>query len=109
MKRIMVQKLDQVLYESQADLVISTLPLSSQYISTYKQTTGSSIPLYTYITDIDAHSEWVAPETDCYFVGDESTRLQLLRLRVPADQAEFPFARSFSSTPSAAPERKSCW
>ena len=86
MKRIMVQKLDQVLYESQADLVISTLPLSSQYISTYKQTTGSSIPLYTYITDIDAHSEWIAPETDCYFVGDESTRLQLLRLRVPADQ-----------------------
>ena len=33
MKRTMVQKLDQLLYESQADLVISTLPLSSQYIS----------------------------------------------------------------------------
>ena len=37
MKRTMVQKLDQLLYESQADLVISTLPLSSQYISAYKR------------------------------------------------------------------------
>lgn len=74
MKRTMVQKVDQMLYDSQADLVISTLPLSSQYISAYKQTTGSSIPLYTYVTDIEAHNEWIAPETDCYFVGDESTR-----------------------------------
>ena len=78
MKRTMVQKVDQMLYDSQADLVISTLPLSSQYISAYKQTTGSSIPLYTYVTDIEAHNEWIAPETDCYFVGDESTRQQLL-------------------------------
>lgn len=61
MKRTMVQKLDQLLYESQADLVISTLPLSSQYISAYKRTTGSTLPLYTYITDLDAHSEWIAP------------------------------------------------
>ena len=45
MKRTMVQKVDQMLYDSLADLVISTLPLSSQYISAYKQTTGSSIPL----------------------------------------------------------------
>lgn len=65
----MVQKLDQVFYDSQADLVISTLPLSSQYVSAYKQTTGGTLPSYTYITDIDAHSEWIAPETDCYFVG----------------------------------------
>lgn len=84
LKGAMVRKLDQVLYESQADLVISTLPLSSQYISAYKQTTGSTLPLYTYITDIDAHKEWIAPETDCYFVGDESTRQQLLAARVPA-------------------------
>ena len=86
LKRTMVQKLDQVLYDSQADLVISTLPLSSQYISAYKQTTGSPLPLYTYITDIEAHAEWIAPETDCYFVGDESTRIQLLRMQVPADR-----------------------
>ena len=86
MKRTMVQKLDQLLYESQADLVISTLPLSSQYISAYKRTTGSTLPLYTYITDLDAHSEWIAPGTDCYFVGDESTRLQLLRRGIPAER-----------------------
>ncbi len=84
--RSMVQKLDQLLYRTQADLVISTLPLSSQYVSAYKESTGSTIPLYTYITDISAHREWIAPHTDCYFVGDESTRRQLMRMEVPSSQ-----------------------
>ena len=85
-KRTMVQKLEQLLYRTKADLVISTLPLSSQYVSAYKKYTGSQIPLYTYITDISAHSEWIAPHTNCYFVGDESTRRQLLELGVPGAQ-----------------------
>lgn len=106
--RTLVQKLDQLLYHSQADLVISTLPLSSQYVSSYKESTGSTIPLYTYITDISAHSEWIASQTDCYFVGDESTRLQLLRLGIPGNQVvvngipvrqDFFSALKVSSTP----------
>lgn len=86
MKAAMVQSLDQLLRRNRADLLISTLPLSSQYLSAYKQATGSTIPLYTYITDIYAHREWIAPATDCYFVGDESTRLQLLRYGVSGQQ-----------------------
>ena len=102
MKRTMVQKVDQLLYESQADLVISTLPLSSQYIAAYKRTTGSGISLYTYITDIQAHNEWLAPETDCYFVGDEATRLQLLQNKVPSERivvSGIPVRRAFHPRP----------
>lgn len=105
MKRTMVQKVDQLLYESQADLVISTLPLSTQYIAAYKQTTGSTIPLYTYITDIEAHNEWLAPGTDCYFVGDEATRLQLLRRGVSPERvvvSGIPVRRAFRPRPRPA-------
>lgn len=102
MRGTMVQKVDQLLYDSQADFVISTLPLSSQYISAYKRTTGSAIPFYTYITDISAHSEWVAPDTDGYFVGAESTRQELLRLGVPAHRivvGGIPVSRAFRFHP----------
>ena len=81
----MIQKVTQLLAEHQSDLLISTLPMCSQYISDYKQVTGDPIPLYTYITDLDAHNEWLAPGTNCYFVAAESTRQQLLRLGVPGD------------------------
>lgn len=85
MRRAMIQKVTQLLAEHQSDLLISTLPMCSQYISDYKQVTGDPIPLYTYITDLDAHNEWLAPGTNCYFVAAESTRQQLLRLGVPGN------------------------
>ena len=86
MRRAMIKKVEQLLTEHEADLVISTLPMCSQYIADYKQATGDNIPLYTYITDLDAHGEWLAPGTNCYFVAAESTRRQLLHLGVPGDR-----------------------
>ena len=44
------------------------------------------IPLYTYITDITAHEEWIAPETDKYFVGDVTTKNALLSKGISADK-----------------------
>lgn len=98
MKHIAVQKVDKLIRDGSADLILSTLPLCSQYITAYKRATGSDIPLYTYVTDISAHSEWVTPGTDCYFVGDETTRLQLLRQGVPASRivvSGIPVGRDF--------------
>lgn len=71
---------------SYADLVVSTLPLCSQYVSAFKKKTGSSIPLYTYITDIGAQNEWITPGTDAYFVGSEQTRLELLQKGVASNR-----------------------
>ena len=107
-KRATIQKLEQLLDRTQADFVVSTLPLSSQYVSAYKQSTGSTLPLYTYVTDISAHNEWIAPETDGYFVGDESTRRQLLRLGVPSHQvvvSGIPVRQAFRPRPRRAEHR----
>lgn len=58
-----------LLDEKKPDIIISTLPACSQFMSLYKEKTGSCIPLITCVTDITGHSEWINKNTDVYFVG----------------------------------------
>ena len=69
MKLTFTKRIDRSLEEHKADAVVVAFPVCSQYISSYKRMRRSNIPLYTYITDITAHEEWIAPGTDKYFVG----------------------------------------
>ena len=73
-----VKGLDRLFLEFNPDIVISTLPISSQYISKYKSLEKSNIPLFTFITDISSHSEWIHKNTDFYFVGDISIKKSLI-------------------------------
>ncbi|TAH65097.1 MAG: UDP-diphospho-muramoylpentapeptide beta-N-acetylglucosaminyltransferase [Anaerolineaceae bacterium] len=70
--------------EKRPDLIISTLPICSQIVSTYKERTGSQIPLLTCITDITGHSEWISKKTDFYFVGSHTVKNILMSKNVPA-------------------------
>ena len=63
-----IKDIEKLLNYYKADLVITTLPLCAQYVSSFKEVSGSNIPLYTYITDITIHDEWIAKNTDLYFV-----------------------------------------
>lgn len=78
LKAAVTKKIDRLLEEHQAAAVIVAFPVCSQYISAYKRMRRCDIPLYTFITDITAHEEWIAPGTDKYFVGDISTKNTLL-------------------------------
>lgn len=69
-----IKKIEKMLKEYDVDLIVSTFPLSSKYISIYKGKTGSKILLYTYITDIVVNDEWIAENTDLYFVGSNKTK-----------------------------------
>ncbi len=73
-----IKGLDRLFLEFNPDVVISTLPISSQYISKYKTLKKSNIPLITFITDISSHSEWIHKNTDFYFVGDTSIKKSLI-------------------------------
>lgn len=73
-----IKKIDRLLDEYQADAVVVTFPVCSQYISAYKRMKQSDIPLYTYVTDVSVHEEWIAPGTDKYFVGDKTTKQTLV-------------------------------
>jgi processive 1,2-diacylglycerol beta-glucosyltransferase len=60
-------------------------------------------PLVTVITDNTAHSQWVHPETDCYFVGSEQVRQGLIYQGVPDHKiivTGIPIDLKFALTPS---------
>lgn len=78
LKHTVANKMEHMIAEYKPDQIIVTLPMCSQYISKYKLYTGCKIPMYTFITDITAHEEWIAEGTDHYFVGDISTKNTLL-------------------------------
>lgn len=99
-KSIFAKKIDTLIEECCPDLIISTLPLSSQYISAYKGIRNSCLPLYTFITDISTHNEWLADNTDLYFVGAEEVKLSLMQKGVPKEKIKvtgIPVKQNFKS------------
>ena len=64
---LFIKKLDKLFDKYNPEVVISTLPISSQYISKYKSIKKSNVPLLTFITDISSHSEWIHKNTNYYF------------------------------------------
>lgn len=52
------------------DLIFSVSPLTSKYVSIYKKSNKlNNVPLFTLITDISYHSQWISDNTDAYFVA----------------------------------------
>lgn len=95
-----IKKIEKMLKEYDANLIVSTFPLSSKYISAYKEKTDSKIPLYTYITDIVVNDEWIAENTDLYFVGSNKTKELLESRGVKKDKiiiSGIPVAKKFDS------------
>lgn len=64
------KKIDMLLNIYSPDLIISVSPLTSKYVSIYKESNKlNNIPLFTLITDISYHSQWISDNTDAYFVA----------------------------------------
>ncbi len=76
-KRTFINKIEKLLNKTCPDIIISTIPIGSQYISAYKEYRNIHLPLFTYITDLFDHAEWLAKNTDVYFVGTHELK-QLL-------------------------------
>lgn len=73
-----IKKVNSLINKKKPDLIISTWSAASRYVSAYKRTHEDHIPLYTYITDVQAHHGWITPETDMYFVAAETTKELLI-------------------------------
>jgi len=86
LKRIVAERLSVLIDSYQPDMLISVIPICSQYLSSYKKIKHSCIPLYTYITDVMVYQEWVSAETNAYFVACEQTRQSLLSKGVPPEK-----------------------
>lgn len=82
LKMVIIKKIESLLNENKIDLIISVVPMSTQYISAYKRFFNNKIPLNTCITDVDVHEEWISDETDYYFVADNKTKDNLIKMNV---------------------------
>lgn len=85
---IMVKDFTRIIEKEKTDLVISTYSLTSEIMSTYKEKTGSKIPLITWITDIKPHSGWINSNTDIYIAPDIKTKNDLENMGVRKDIIE---------------------
>lgn len=86
LKKVIIKKIDDILFDNNTDLVISVLPICSQYISAYKKMTNSNIPLNTFITDVYVHNEWIAENTNKYFVPTKETKKELIEKNISEDK-----------------------
>lgn len=86
LKKALVRKIDKLIDEYDLDMIISDIPISGKYVSAYKDIRKCKIPLYTYITDITVHEEWIADNVEKYFVGDVSTKIALIEKGVPSNK-----------------------
>lgn len=77
------KKIDELIDQKDVDIIISTFPTCSKFISSYKRKNNKNISLHTYITDIDINKEWITNETDLYFVASNDTKTQAIEQGVP--------------------------
>lgn len=80
------KRVEKLIEEKNPDIIISTFPVCSSYISDYKKRTNKEIKLYTYITDVNANKEWLTDETDTYFVSSIETENQLQNFDIPKEK-----------------------
>lgn len=84
--KIIRKRIEKLIDESNADIIISTFPVCTKYISTYKKTNNRKLKLYTYITDIEANKEWLSDEIDMYFVASNETKIQIMENGIPKEK-----------------------
>ena len=107
LKREIIKKIDALLQDLQPDLIICALPLSCQYMAAYRASKNCNIPLFTFVTDLDVHPDWITAGTDLYFVGAKSSARQLRKAGVNRNQiiiSGIPVRQAFYQQ-SAAPKK----
>ena len=97
-KSMMRKRIEKILEEKKIDIVISTFPVCSKYVSVYKKVKNTNLKLYTYITDVEVNQEWLTDETDAYFVASDETKWQMMQNGVSSNRIKvvgIPVKREF--------------
>lgn len=108
MEGLFLDKLAELLEERRPDAVIATHPLCAQIVSRLKEEVRRDgwcldLPLFTCITDVSSHPEWINRNTDCYLVPSREVKESLEEKGVPAARIRvtgIPVREEFYSLPS---------
>jgi processive 1,2-diacylglycerol beta-glucosyltransferase len=82
--RIFYTHASQVIDQLKPDLIICTHPIPAAVISRLKRR-GLQVPLYTLITDYDAHGSWVNAEVNRYLVSTSRVKSILTGRGIPPE------------------------
>ncbi|WP_055105700.1 MGDG synthase family glycosyltransferase [Paenibacillus ihumii] len=98
----------QVIQQLKPDVIICTHPIPNAIIARLRSS-GLRVPLYTLITDYDAHGAWISPEVDQYLVSTPEVKELLLQRGVHPDAVRvtgIPVHPDFWSTQDKASARR---
>ncbi len=86
--KLLANKLNKLLQEKNADVVISTHPFSSQMVSYLKRKEKLNCTLATIMTDFAMHKQWLIGHeyTDYFFVSNESMKQDIINYGVNKDK-----------------------
>ncbi|WP_054956582.1 MGDG synthase family glycosyltransferase [Paenibacillus dakarensis] len=82
--RIFYAQAAKVIDQLKPDVIICTHPFPNAVVSRLKRQ-GLHVPLYTLITDYDAHGTWVNSEVDEYLVSTPQVKELLIRRHIPPE------------------------
>ncbi|ANY74546.1 MGDG synthase family glycosyltransferase [Paenibacillus ihbetae] len=82
--RIFYAQAERLIEQLKPNLIICTHPFPNAVVSRLKRQ-GLSVPLYTLITDYDAHGTWVNSEVDEYLVSTPHVKKMLMHRGVPPE------------------------
>ncbi|TVX91781.1 MGDG synthase family glycosyltransferase [Paenibacillus agilis] len=83
--RIFYTQTSQVVNHLRPDAIVCTHPFPNIVISRLKRS-GLHVPLYTLITDYDAHGTWIDDEVSKYLVSADEVRDKLLARGIESDR-----------------------
>ena len=83
---LLQEKIVKELYFFNADLIISTHPLTTALLSVLKKKRMVSLPCVTVVTDLEAHTFYLSEDMDAYVTGSEHTRKSLIQKGIPSER-----------------------
>jgi processive 1,2-diacylglycerol beta-glucosyltransferase len=85
--RLFYSQTKAIIRQLRPDIIVCTHPFPSVIVSRLKRA-GLMTPLFTIITDYDAHGTWIDPKVDKYLVSTENVQSKLLEHGVPPSSIE---------------------
>ncbi|CAH1211059.1 Processive diacylglycerol beta-glucosyltransferase [Paenibacillus plantiphilus] len=85
--RIFYTQTAQVISQLKPDLIVCTHPVPNAVVCRLKRL-GLDVPLYTLITDYDAHGTWTSPEVTKYLVSTSLVKKKLTDRGIPSSRVE---------------------
>lgn len=85
--RLFYSQTKEIIERFRPDLIVCTHPFPNVVVSRLKRA-GLDVPLFTVITDYDAHGTWIDTQVDKYLVSAHEVKARLVQKGVSADRIE---------------------